>query len=241
MTPENLAKHRADSNIAFWRNLKEGSDFFEVTGEEPPVAVANMRYNFGAEPAAVAEKRVGDEQKVAEFVSKGVPAVRTVYDDGGGHSSFHRTMAATAGGSSDNSGALAFLDTRSSRRLGEISRPEALASGPREVPVAAAKGKEAAKTKVAAARQPAAEGAAPTAVAAPRAAETRSLYQRALSLFGRADEPPATAEVTQPAAATPAPVPPRRGASAAPAGKPQAAVPPSDRRAALNVSATNGG
>src|ERR671921_2293023 len=93
MTAENLAKHRADPNMAFWKNLKEGSDYFEVMREEPRIAVAGMRYHFGAEPAAVAEKRAEDEQKVAELVSKGLPAVRTVYDDGGGHSSFHRTMA----------------------------------------------------------------------------------------------------------------------------------------------------
>ena len=31
MTAENLAKHRLDPNIAFWKNLKEGSDTFEVT------------------------------------------------------------------------------------------------------------------------------------------------------------------------------------------------------------------
>ncbi len=30
MTPEELAKHRLDPNIAFWKNLKEGTDYFEV-------------------------------------------------------------------------------------------------------------------------------------------------------------------------------------------------------------------
>src|ERR671916_131008 len=49
MTAEKLAKHRADPNTPFWRNLKEGSDFFEVMKEEPPVAVASGRYHFGAE------------------------------------------------------------------------------------------------------------------------------------------------------------------------------------------------
>ncbi|MEJ7543279.1 hypothetical protein, partial [Staphylococcus intermedius] len=28
MTPENLAQHRKDPNIAFWTNLKEGTDYF---------------------------------------------------------------------------------------------------------------------------------------------------------------------------------------------------------------------
>ncbi|MFL5026350.1 MAG: L,D-transpeptidase family protein, partial [Microvirga sp.] len=46
MTAENLAKHRLDPNIAFWKNLKEGSDYFDVTHEEPRVAVGNRRYQF---------------------------------------------------------------------------------------------------------------------------------------------------------------------------------------------------
>src|ERR671916_482476 len=63
MTAENLAKHRADPNMAFWRNLKEGADHFEVLKEEPRVSVANMRYHFGEEHPAVAQKRAEDEQK----------------------------------------------------------------------------------------------------------------------------------------------------------------------------------
>jgi murein L,D-transpeptidase YafK len=88
MTPENVAKHRADPNIAFWRNLKDGSDIFEVTREEPRVSVVNLRYDFGPEHPAVAEKRAADEQKVAELVTKGIPAVRALYEDGGQHASF---------------------------------------------------------------------------------------------------------------------------------------------------------
>ena len=39
MTAENLAKHRLDPNIAFWKQLKEGNDHFEVTKQEPTVGV----------------------------------------------------------------------------------------------------------------------------------------------------------------------------------------------------------
>ena len=35
MTAENLAKFRNDSNMPFWKNLKEGNDRFEVTKLEP--------------------------------------------------------------------------------------------------------------------------------------------------------------------------------------------------------------
>ena len=88
MTAGNFAKHRADPNIAFWRNLKEGSDVFEVTREEPRVSVVDQRYDFGPEQPTVAEKRAADEQNVAELVARGVPAVRMVYEDGSQHASF---------------------------------------------------------------------------------------------------------------------------------------------------------
>ena len=60
MTPKNLAQHRLDQNIAFWRNLKEGSDYFEVTKDEPRVSVASGRYQFN----------VTDETVVAEVTRK---------------------------------------------------------------------------------------------------------------------------------------------------------------------------
>ena len=46
MTAQNMARYRADPNIAFWRELKEGSDRFEATGEELAVSVAGGRYAF---------------------------------------------------------------------------------------------------------------------------------------------------------------------------------------------------
>jgi hypothetical protein len=134
MTAENLAKHRADPHIAFWRNLKEGSDQFEVAKQEPTWAVAGGRYAFnGANStiiAAVAAKQARDEREVADLVTKGTPAIRLVYDDGGGHQSFREVAMAAAGAS-----AYATLDDRTRRSLGDISRPDALAAEPREVPI----------------------------------------------------------------------------------------------------------
>jgi murein L,D-transpeptidase YafK len=92
MTPENLAKHREDPNISFWRNLKEGSDIFEVTREEPRVAVTDRRYDFGPEQPQVAEKRAADEQILAELMSKGMPAMRVIDEDGRQHASFRQAM-----------------------------------------------------------------------------------------------------------------------------------------------------
>ena len=120
MTPENLARHRQDPNIVFWRNLKEGSDRFEVTNAEPGVGVAGGRYVFDAGSddsmaGAVARKQADDDRKVATLVANGTPAVRLVYEDGGQHRAFRETMMAAGDG------------------LGEVSRPEALAAGPREI------------------------------------------------------------------------------------------------------------
>ena len=103
MTPENMAKYRLDPNIDFWKELKNGSDHFEVTKTEPSVLICGKHYIFGAtatgevsgsEPcpalqkdedveALVAEKEAKDDAKVAELVAKGQKPIRTVYADGG--------------------------------------------------------------------------------------------------------------------------------------------------------------
>ncbi|WP_262030857.1 murein L,D-transpeptidase family protein [Microvirga sp. Mcv34] len=135
MTAENLAKHRYDPNIAFWKNLKEGSDYFEVAKQEPQVSVVNRQYAFGGDASvmtAVAQKRQKDEQEVAELVASGVQPIKLVYNDGGGHESFRQVLAGTAG----EGGSLA-VDANARNRLGDVSRPEALASGPQEVILAA--------------------------------------------------------------------------------------------------------
>jgi murein L,D-transpeptidase YafK len=49
MTPVNMARHRANPNMRFWRMLKDGYDHFEVTRLEPKVDVCERRYVFDAE------------------------------------------------------------------------------------------------------------------------------------------------------------------------------------------------
>lgn len=46
MTAENLAKHRKSPHFAFWKNIKQGYDHFEVTKLEPRVEVCDKRYVF---------------------------------------------------------------------------------------------------------------------------------------------------------------------------------------------------
>lgn len=50
MTAANLARHRNNPNVPFWRMLKEGSDHFEVTRQEPKIDVCAKRYIFNAVP-----------------------------------------------------------------------------------------------------------------------------------------------------------------------------------------------
>lgn len=127
MTAANMARHRTDPNIGFWRQLKEGSDRFEATGEEPVVGVAAGRYAFQPlkdpekEAAAQALHR-SEAERIAGIVEEGAAAVRTTYSDGGQH---------------------AFWAHRISQGfpVGDISRPEALAYAGQEVVLIAARRK----------------------------------------------------------------------------------------------------
>ena len=141
MTAENLAKHRYDANMPFWRNLKEGSDMFEVARVEPKVSVCQARYAFNRtgdcreDPntqqiaAAAAEKRRQDEAQVAALVAKGTPAIRLVYQDGGQHDKFTQVLMASGPEALEQKAAWG------SRAVG-VSRPDAVISGPQEIVVA---------------------------------------------------------------------------------------------------------
>jgi murein L,D-transpeptidase YafK len=129
MSAANMARYRTDPNIAFWREIKEGSDRFEATGEEPIVGVAGGHYTFAPSPdpakeALVAARRSADEAKVAALVADGAGAFRTTYSDGGQHPHFAALLRAGA-------------------YLGDVSRPEALPLAGREIVVIAARRKPA--------------------------------------------------------------------------------------------------
>jgi murein L,D-transpeptidase YafK len=49
MTPTNLAHHRTNPNMPFWKMLKIGNDHFEATHLEPKVEVCDRRYVFDAQ------------------------------------------------------------------------------------------------------------------------------------------------------------------------------------------------
>jgi murein L,D-transpeptidase YafK len=127
MTAQNMAKYRADRNIDFWRQLKEGSDRFEATGEEPAVNVVGRRYAFApsedpAKEEAAEAYHAGEEAKIAAL-SDGSAALRITYSDGGQHPAFAALLKQGA-------------------NLGDVSRPEALAFAGQEVVVVPPKKKK---------------------------------------------------------------------------------------------------
>jgi murein L,D-transpeptidase YafK len=171
MTPKNIAQHRLDPNIGFWKNLKEGSDYFEATGAEPKVAVCGSRYVFGSEvndcnpvvPPAVAQKSREDDQQVADLIAGGVQPIRLVYADGGQHESFRQALGVSG---RDGESLLLAARSTSSRNPGDVSRPEALAMGPQEIVLDASGRPKDAPAQTALAFASAVPAAAPPAMAA---------------------------------------------------------------------------
>ena len=128
MTAQNMAKYRSDQHIGFWRQLKEGSDRFEATGEEPAVGLSDGRYAFRpfkdpAKEALATARRSEEEARIAALIADGAAAVRTTYADGGQHPSFRA------------------LAQRGAASLGQVSRPDALAFAAREIIVTPARPK----------------------------------------------------------------------------------------------------
>jgi murein L,D-transpeptidase YafK len=56
MTPANLARHRDNPNMAYWKMIKVGNDHFEVSHQEPKIDVCEKHYVFDAVPPAGSTK-----------------------------------------------------------------------------------------------------------------------------------------------------------------------------------------
>src|ERR1700761_1521159 len=102
MTPINMAKHRNNPAMPFWRMIKEGYDHFEITHQEPKVDFCEKHYVFDAvrapnatrDPvfnasakcpayvvpddlqAAVREKEQQDDAEFEKLVAKGTPVAK---------------------------------------------------------------------------------------------------------------------------------------------------------------------
>lgn len=218
MSANNLARYRADENMPFWKNLKEGSDHFEVTKREPKVAVCSARYAFGADSCGgakdegvasqVAAKARNDEQQVASLVAH-TKAVKRIYKDGDQHPVFRQTAYANVRG---GDGVQVAAVSASSSAPSLISRPEAVEHGPVDVPHEKTKGLSRAQL-IAKAEQFRAEEAAAAAAPAPAKVEPAKAEP------AKAATPAAPAPKAQPVnakaiAAAPAPTPPAAQATA---------------------------
>ncbi|WP_052642685.1 MULTISPECIES: L,D-transpeptidase family protein [Pseudorhizobium] len=111
MTADNMALHRSDENLPFWRMLKEGYDAFELTKQQPKVSACGRRYVFntafeGGEPRdplaacpipvtqpdpQIMAKIDAEKQKVDAALAESKASPVTAYVDGGMHPSF-RTL-----------------------------------------------------------------------------------------------------------------------------------------------------
>jgi murein L,D-transpeptidase YafK len=115
MTPVNMAKHRNNPNMPFWKMIKEGYDHFEVTKQEPKVEFCEKRYVFDPIRApnatkdpvfnasakcpayaipedianAVQEKQQREAAETAKLISRGTPMAKMNQGiDGGMHKVF---------------------------------------------------------------------------------------------------------------------------------------------------------
>jgi murein L,D-transpeptidase YafK len=147
MTPLNMAKHRNNPNMPFWKMIKEGYDHFEVTRLEPKVDFCEKKYVFDAvkapnatrEPVfdaaakcpayvipdeitdAVREKQQDDDAETAKLIAKGVPVARIGTGiDGGMHKIFAAKLANGNTGLSEGSEAGQGLSLAFSRAPGTI-------------------------------------------------------------------------------------------------------------------------
>ena len=70
LTPANLARHRTNPNMDFWKMLKEGNDHFLVTHLEPKVDVCERHYVFDAQPPAGSRSRSSSRRAAAARLTK---------------------------------------------------------------------------------------------------------------------------------------------------------------------------
>jgi murein L,D-transpeptidase YafK len=128
MTAMNMAKHRNNPNMPFWKMIKEGYDHFEVTHQEPKVDFCEKKYVFDAAkpPGAtsdpvfnasakcpayvipddiaegVRQKEQDDDAEYAKLVAKGTPVAKlNTGIDGGMNQVFASKVPGASTGLSD--------------------------------------------------------------------------------------------------------------------------------------------
>jgi murein L,D-transpeptidase YafK len=136
MTPLNMARHRNNPNMPFWKMIKEGYDHFEVTRQEPKVDFCEKKYVFDAvkppdakrDPVfdasakcpvyvipdevaqAVREKGEADQAEFNKLVARGTPVARiNTGIDGGMHKVFAAKLPGGNTGLSEGGSGLSLI------------------------------------------------------------------------------------------------------------------------------------
>ena len=236
MTPVNMAKHRNNPNMPFWKMIKEGYDHFEVTRQEPKVEFCENKYifdpaappNASRAPAfnasakcpayvipdeiadAVRDKQRQDDAKTAELIAKGTPMAQRRPDiDGGMNKVFASKIpeGSTGLSESDGPGLQTAAYTRAPGTIPPtVNPPRATASVVATEEPVVAVTPAAPATRVASANQ--SDGGFFSSLA------------RKVGIGGGSSDTTATTTAAKPAAPPPAPAKPKAIAAAAAAPKP---------------------
>jgi murein L,D-transpeptidase YafK len=249
MTAENLAKHRLDPNIDFWKQLKNGSDHFEVTKTEPQVGVCAKHYVFGMQEsglnateacpalhrddtveAEVAAKQARDDEAVAQLVAQGVKPIELVYDDGGQNPSFigHQSDVSRPDAITASPTEIA-LDEKTGKPIPPVVKVAETSQAQRvgATPTAPSAPPQTLVAQAPAASNPASESSplSPSAIVGGASDASQSFVKKWLGFGGGSNDANAV-KAYEPAEPVPAdvPLPPRRNAAADSASKPQASL-----------------
>jgi murein L,D-transpeptidase YafK len=97
MTPDNMARHAGDPNMAFWRAIKLGYDSFETTRREPAVGACSGRYVFNQPAESLPANPLAPclTEPALASAPLSMPAASTAYayQDGGMHKSFRELLS----------------------------------------------------------------------------------------------------------------------------------------------------
>ncbi len=257
MTPLNMARHRNNPNMAFWKMIKEGYDHFEVTHQEPKVDFCEKHYVFDAAKAPdatrdpvfqasakcppyvipeelaslVREKQAQDQAEYDKLVAKGTPVAKlNTGIDGGMNKIFASHVPGASTGLSDGGEDQGLSLTANQRLPGTI--PGTV--NPPHAPDAND------QPAVAVAAAPATSAPAPTRVATASAAPSDGFFSSLAHKMGLGN---ATADTTATTPPSPAPAKPK-AAEAKPKPKPaeirQAANPPARKPAGQENESASG-
>jgi murein L,D-transpeptidase YafK len=229
MTPVNMAKHRNNPNMAFWKMIKEGYDHFEVTRQEPKVDFCEKKYVFDAVKApgatadpvfnasakcpayvvpdeiaeAVKKKENADQAEMAKLIAKGTPVAKlNTGIDGGMNQIFAAQVPGASTGLSEGGDGQSLSLSAYSRAPGTIPGTVNPPRAPDDtaVAVAAPAPAQAAAAPAAAPAQPAASTR--VASAAPNA-ESGGFFSNLARKIGMGGSADATSSTQAPAPAKP--------------------------------------